>query len=391
MMQSEIDLRHVEEVHARSKRLLDLIKQQLDLSGEERLLPLRFNVRQAAKLVGRSENTIRRAEDTSELPPAKKKESGVREGYTLADLNVMRHAFNTLPWREEHEEPVVLSFQNFKGGVGKSTTSVHAAQYFALQGYRVLMIDLDPQATATLLFGFTPATDIEEDQTALPFFESIEETLEYAVRSTHWPQLDLIPSNLQLYNAEYLIAADTSSGAMRFERLRDGIAQISQNYDIVILDPPPALGMISINALAACNALIVPTPPAVVDYASTVTFFQMLVSVIETLEKNGVHPAFKFLQVLPTRVDEQKMAQRVIRDGMKKIFGTEVISTALIDSSEYNTGSAEMRTVYEYTGPSNKTYKRCRANLDRVMSDIEEQVRLTWRSHQRQMRVQGAA
>ncbi len=390
-MQSEIDLHHVEEVHARSKRLLDLIKQQLDMSSEERTLPLRFNVRQAAKLVGRSENTIRRAEDSGELPPAKKKETGVREGYTLADLNVMRDAFNTLPWREEHEEPVVLSFQNFKGGVGKSTTSVHAAQYFALQGYRVLMVDLDPQATATLLFGFNPATDIGEEDTALPFFESHRESLDYAVRSTHWPGLDLIPSNLQLYNAEYLIAADTNAGAARFERLRDGIADIAVNYDVVILDPPPALGMISINALAACNALIVPTPPAVVDYASTVTFFQMLTEVIGTLEDAGVHPAFKFLQVLPTRVDENKMAQKVIRDGMRKVFGNGVLSTALIDSSEYNTGSAEMRTVYEYTGPSNKTYRRCRANLDRVMGDIEEQVRFTWRSHQRKMRIQGAA
>ncbi|MEL6362348.1 MAG: AAA family ATPase [Pseudomonadota bacterium] len=390
-MSDSVDLDQIKSIHKRASMLLKLVSDQLELEAEGKSLDIRFNVRQAAKLVGRSENTIRRAEDAGDLPPPKKRETGVREGYTLSDLNVMRDFFGTRPFRLDDEEPVVIAFQNFKGGVGKSTNSVHAAQYFALQGYRVLLVDIDPQASSTLLFGINPATDIDDDDTALPFLMHEYDDLRYAIRKTYWEGLDLIPSCLGLYNAEYTIAAGGSDPVNRFETLRRGIDAVKYDYDVVILDPPPALGMISLNALRACNALVIPTPPAVVDYGSTVTFLTMLVEVLEALESRGFKADFKFVQILASRVDENKRAQKIIRDGMKKVFATDVFNTALIDSSEYNTGSAELRTVYEYSGPANQTHKRCRLNLDKVMGEIELAVRNTWRSHQRAMRQQGAA
>ena len=390
-MTGEVSISHIQSLHDRAAMLLDLVSQQLNLENSGKTLDVRFNVKQAAQLVGRSEGTIRRAEDAGDLPEAKKKTSGVREGYSLSDLNRMRDHFGTRPYREDHEEPVILAFQNFKGGVGKSTNSVHAAQYFALQGYRVLLMDIDPQASSTLLFGLNPSKDVEADDTVLPFLTHETDDLRYAVRKTYWEGLDLIPSCLGLYNAEYTIAAGGGDPANRFETLRLGVETIKEDYDLVILDPPPALGMISLNALRAATALVVPTPPAIVDYGSTVTFLTMLVEALETLEKYGFNTGYQFVQILASRVDENRKAQKVIRDGMKKIFGPDIYQTALIDSSEYNTGSAELRTVYEYTGPSNQTYKRCRANLDRVMGDIEFTVRNTWKSHRRQLREQGAA
>ncbi|MBB4660267.1 AAA family ATPase [Parvularcula dongshanensis] len=390
-MSESVELDQIRTIQARASRLMDLVGEQLALEDAGKTLDLRFSVREAAKLVGRSENTIRRAESEGDLPTPEKRQSGNRAGYTLSDVNRMRDLFGTRPYRQDHEEPVVIAFQNFKGGVGKSTNSVHAAQYFALRGYRVLLADIDPQASATLLFGLNPAHDLDEDDTALPFLLHEAPDLRYAVRETYWEGLHLIPASLGLYNAEYAIAAGGEDPANRFESLKAGIDDIKYDYDVVILDPPPALGMISLNALRAASALVIPTPPAVVDYGSTVTFLTMLVDVLETLEKRGFETDFQFVQVLASRVDENKRAQKVIREGMKKVFGTDILPTALIDSSEYNTASAELRTVYEYTGPSNQTYKRCRANLDKVMGELEGLVRGTWRSHQGQLRAQGAA
>lgn len=390
-MNADVSINHIESIHDRAAMLLELVGKQLDFEAEGKKLDVRFNVKQAAQLVGRSEGSIRRAEDNRDLPTPKKKQSGVRDGYTLSDLNRMRDHFGTRPYREDHEEPVVLAFQNFKGGVGKSTNSVHAAQYFALHGYRVLLMDIDPQASATLLFGINPSKDIDEENTVLPFLQHETDDLRYAVRKTYWEGLDLVPSCLALYNAEYTIAAGGGDPANRFETLRRGVESVKFDYDIVIMDPPPALGMISLNALRAATALVIPTPPAIVDYGSTVTFLTMLVEALETLERHGFETGYQFVQILATRVDENRRAQKVIRDGMKKVFGTDIYQTALIDSSEYNTASAELRTVYEYNGPSNQTYKRCRANLDRVMGDIEFSVRNTWKSHRRQLRELGAA
>lgn len=390
-MAHEADLNHIKTLQVRASALLDLVGQQLDFDSKPKSLDIRFNVKQAAQLVGRTESTIRRAEDLGELPSPRRRDSGVREGYSLAEINIMRDHFCTRPFRQAHEEPAIIAFQNFKGGVGKSTNAVHAAQYFALQGYRTLLVDVDPQASATLLFGLNPSRDISEEATALPFLLHETDSLGYAVRNTYWEGLDLIPSCLTLYEAEYSIAAGADDPKNRFEALRWGIDSVKRKYDVIVIDPPPALGMISLNALRAANALVVPTPPAIVDYGSTVMFLTMLVEALSILERNGFSATYHFVKVLATRVDENKRAQKIVREGMKKVFGTDIYSTALIDSSEYNTAAAELRSVYEYSGAATQTYKRCRANLDRVMEEIEESVRLIWPSHQRAMRRLGAA
>src|SRR3546814_626150 len=161
-----------------------------------------------------------------------------RVGYTLGQLNDMRGTFGTRPWRQASDPCAIIAFQNFKGGVGKSTTAVHAAQNFAIKGYRVLLIDCDSQASATTLFGYVPDLDLSEDDTLYPFLrEGERDTLEYAIRKTHFDGLDLIPANLHLFQSEYEIAARMARGqGILLNRLAQGIASVSELYDVVILD-----------------------------------------------------------------------------------------------------------------------------------------------------------
>ena len=159
--------------------------------ADDRREPI-FPIGKAADLVGRTAAAIRDAEKDGRLPEPLRTSTNRRVGYTLAQLNDMRGAFGTRPWRDDSDACAIVAVQNFKGGVGKSTMSVHLAQYLAIRGYRVLLVDCDSQASATTLFGYVPDLDLEEGDTLYPFLRQDELTsLDYAIRKTHFDGLDL--------------------------------------------------------------------------------------------------------------------------------------------------------------------------------------------------------
>ena len=320
-------------------------------------------------------------------------QSGRRVGYTLAEVNAMRTVFGTEPRRADSDPLAVIAVQNFKGGVGKSTVSVHLAQYLAMRGYRVCLIDCDSQGSATMMMGHVPDLDIDEEDTLYPFFRNAEmSSLAYAVRETHWDRLWLIPANLRLYSAEYELAARIARSDQRLlNRLAEGIASIAEHFDVVILDPPPALGTISLSVMRAANALLIPVPPTVVDFTSTTSFLAMLYESIGVLEERGLPINLRWIRFLATRADEQKSMQRELLQIMRNLFGESMLRAVLRDSAEIDNASARMMSVYELEQPvtSRETYLRCLTYLNAVNAEIETQFRLTWPSHTERLRADG--
>jgi chromosome partitioning protein len=125
----------------------------------------RFPITRTAELVGRTSAAIRDAEKEGRLPRVERTPSGRRVGYSLAEINHMREVFGTRPWRSAEDPLAIIAVQNFKGGVGKSTVSTHLAQYLAIRGYRVCLVDCDSQGSTTALFGHVPDLDFDEDDT----------------------------------------------------------------------------------------------------------------------------------------------------------------------------------------------------------------------------------
>jgi chromosome partitioning protein len=380
-------------LNQRADAVIERLRATVFAPDHRKILDLRFSISRAAEMIGRTPEAIRQAEADGRLPAPRLKETGRREGYSLAEVNAMRDAFGTRPRRGEGDPPIVLAVQNFKGGVGKSTLACHLAQNLALKGYRVAVVDCDSQASSTTIFGLNPDMDVRDEDTLLPFFvHGGEPDLRYALRQTAWPGIDLIPANLGLYQAEYEAAARLRGNPDALERLRLGVEGIADGYDVVILDPPPALGMISLGVLRAANALLIPTPPSTVDFASTAHFLRMIVETLEVLEAHGLgRRGYHFLRVIGTKVDEGKSAHTQIRQMMEAVFGADMLANSLLDSAEIDNANVQLRTVYELSGPASRTHERCRNNLDRLNEEIELLIRKAWPSHRVALRRLGVA
>ena len=387
-----IGIDEIRAIEAASYSVIERLRETVFAPGGVKTLTRRFTISDAARMVGRSTTSIRQAEEGGRLPAPAKGEKGRRSGYTLEEVNRMREVFGTRPWRDpETDEAVVLAVQNFKGGVGKSTLSVHLAQYLALQGYRVCVVDCDPQGSTTSLFGINPDYDLEQYDTLHPFFHGDRESLAYALRETYWDRLALIPSNLSLYNAEYYVAAKLPRNPGMLDRLRRGIEGIAKAFDVVVIDPPPALGMISLSVLRAANALIVPCRPATIDFGSTAHFFTMMLDAMEALSEHGLSGRYKFLQVMANDMDEGKSAHSRITAMMHQVYGPRMLATAMKDSAEIDNACGRLMSVYELERPitSRQVHQRALVYLDAVNREIETLIRKTWPSHQERLRQEG--
>lgn len=368
------------------EKMVERLRRKAFLPDSRKELNVRFGIAEAAQLLGCSTNRIRMAEDDGRLPPAPPTQNGRRPGYTVDELLNMRQVLSASPERLPLDVPAIIAVQNFKGGVGKSTVTTHLAHYFAVQGYRVLVVDCDSQATTTTLFGFNPHFNIQREETLYPYL-SIDPTqvdLLYAVKHTAWPNVDLIPSNLELFDVEYELAAAGSDGgsvlAARFRKLKQGLLDLARHYDVVLLDPPPALGTISLAVMQAANALLVPLAATTPDFCSTVQFLSMMDQVIGQLQNAGIEVDYSFVRLLCSKYDANDPSHAMVRAIMEQSFGPALLPIPILDSAEISHAALRMMTVYELEKPigTPRTHKRCRANLDEALHQIEALVRQGW-------------
>ncbi|WP_157221183.1 AAA family ATPase [Flavisphingomonas formosensis] len=368
------------------ERMVERLRRQAFLPDSRKSLEVRFGIAEVASLLGCSTNRIRTAEEDKRLPPPPASEIGRRIGYTISDLLNMREVLDASPVRGPSDDPVIIAVQNFKGGVGKSTVTTHLAHYLAVAGYRVLVVDCDSQATTTTLFGFNPHLYVTQEETLYPYL-SIEPTqadLMYAVKETPWPNVHLIPSNLELFDVEYELAASGADGnsvlVTRFRKLKAGLLDLSRNYDVVLLDPPPALGTISLAVMQAANALLIPLAATTPDFCSTVQFLSMMHQVLEQLQSAGVEVSYNFVRLLCSKFDNNDPSHAMVQQIMDSAFGPTLLPVPIFESAEISHAAMRMMTVYELEKPigSARTHKRCRANMDEALGQIEQLVRKGW-------------
>jgi chromosome partitioning protein len=382
----------LEDILASSENFLQRMHEKGNDPHQHKQLNRLFSPSEAAEMVGRDRTTLARAEAELGMESLQRNPANNRRvGYTLAQVQAFRESFGTLPWRDPATDaPIVIACQNFKGGVGKSTTCVNFAHYLALKGYRVLVVDTDSQATTTSMFGYMPDAEITQAHTLMPYLDNTETSLVYAVRKTYWPNIDLIPACLALYEAEMSIAAhlstqvDPAQRAAFFSELRFGIETVSGHYDVVLLDSPPALGLISINVLLAADALLVPTAPRMYDFTSTVQFFRMVQNYIGLIDPTK---EYRWISVLTTLFDQRLASHKQFFEVMKACFGDGIFQHVFFQSSEIINSAVQYLGSYEQAKPNRKVLEM----LDGVFGEIELRFLREWPSKRAQLHEKGIA
>jgi len=381
----------LDDILASSENFLQRMHERGNDPHQHKQLNRLFSPSEAADMVGRDRTTLARAETELGMESLQRNPANNRRvGYTLEQVQAFRRHFGTLPQRADSDPAITIACQNFKGGVGKSTTCVNFAHYLALKGYRVLVVDTDSQATTTSMFGYMPDAQVTQEQTLLPYLDSSESSLVYAVRKTYWPNIDLIPSCLALYEAEMAIAAHLAAEGDRakrlefFSELKFGIETVSQHYDVVLLDSPPALGLISINVLLAADALLVPTAPRMYDFTSTVQFFRMVRNYISQIDTGK---EYRWISVLTTLFDQRLVSHKQFFEVMQACFGDGILQHVFFQSSEIINSAVQYLGSYEQPKPNRKVLEM----LDGVFGEIELRILREWPSKRAMLHEKGIA
>jgi chromosome partitioning protein len=217
----------------------------------------------------------------------------------------------------------ILAIANQKGGVGKTTTTVNLAASIANAGHRVLVVDMDPQANATSGLGFPKGTLPEGVYEGLaPDERGIEapRPLRELTQLTEVPNLWLVPSTRDLAGAE----VELVSVKRREWRLRDALSPVANQYDYILIDCPPSLGLLTLNALVAASAVVIPMQ---CEYYA----LEGLSALTETIEmvKAAFNPELQIEGILLTMVDPRMNLTQAVADEVRTHFDGKVYNTII--------------------------------------------------------------
>lgn len=336
-----------------------------DDAPDARKISRRFGISEAAEMIGVSKTAITKAEDEGRLPAPDMVETNGRvrsvrrAGYTIQQIDNMRSVFKKHPWRTESEDAVVVSIDGNKGGCYKTATNVHLAQWLSLSGYRVLLIDIDQQAHASMYFGYIPDLHVTSDDTVLPWMLGQRDDLSYAVKPTAWPNLEIIPSCLAMQALEQQMP-DADLPALEHMMLRAGIETIMDSYDVILIDGHPDLGLGTINQICASDIILVATSAELNDYMSSVQYFTAVRDVMRELDIGGFEPTVK---VLLTKLGNPGSSSRWMEEQIRQQLGGMVLNGGIAITDEVGKGQLRMMTMFEQDQEHRSTISAWRRGL----------------------------
>jgi cellulose biosynthesis protein BcsQ len=332
-----------------------------------------------------------------------------------------------MPYRPQNTRAIRAAIANFKGGAGKSTVALHFAHAAALDGYRVLVVDFDPQATLSHSMGLT---DVAEEYTVWGIMarDLIRETdrmnaaatgaesgaalprrklpatitdmglgdlrVTDFIKPTCWPTIDIVPSCanaafVEFASAQYRHLNPEWSFFAAVSRYLDAIP--ADAYDLILFDCPPAIGYQSMNAVFAADVLYIPSGPGYWEYDSTTSFIGQLAEALEDLSRfSNIVPAgtmnlpkaFRDVRFLLTRYEPGNDLHRAMRQAFIKVFEDRMTEHPIEMTRAVEQSGRFLSSIYEtdYREMTRETWRRARASFDRAYEEFRGHLTVAWKA-----------
>ena len=240
---------------------------------------------------------------------------------------------------------MIIAITNQKGGVGKTTTAINLSAALATKGFRTLLIDVDPQANSSMSFVDVHGLEgsmydvLAEEETSLP---------DILLEAEKVPKLFIAPSSIALAKVEAKLLGDLEAHF----KLKDKIDQIRDQYDYIVIDTPPTLGLITVNALVASTHVLIPIQSSYFALEGTD-------DLLETVDKikNRANPDLQILGVVITLFDKRTILSRDIQDEIGQVFGEKLFKTRITKSVRLEESPAYKESIFSFAPRSSGAYE----------------------------------
>lgn len=349
----------------------------------------KFTSTEVAQLLDVTEAYIRQVA-AKEQGPSPEIANG-RRLYTLEQVLELRLALAANgrkkwmnPRRTGSEQCQIIAVTNFKGGSSKTSTTIHLGHYLALRGYRVLAVDLDPQASLTALHGNLPNFDYRGGDTlysAIRFEDPIP--TKSIIHQTHIAGFDVICAGLELTEFETAVALEMrrAGGTGFLLRVSQALEQVVDDYDFILMDSAPSLNFLTLSSLTAATGVVIPVPAHMLDVDSTAKFLELAASYMQILDEVGTSAQWDFAKFLVTKFEPNDHPQANMSALMRQVFGEDLLLNSVIKSTAVADALTWKQSLYEvqrtrFSAP--KTYDRAIESINAANAELEALFRKAW-------------
>ena len=351
-----------------------------------------FSMRETADYLGVNQNTFRAYIKSYEgRMPTGTLVNGSRRQFSGVEMDEIRQFLwqegkidlKEYRRRQPGEKLQVITMVNLKGGVAKTTLATSVAQGLGLLGYRVLVVDLDAQASLTNLFGLTPEADPDMPTVydVIRFRDPLP--MQDVIRKTYFPTIDILPVSMDVIEFEYETALsfrDPETVRPFHGRISEALAQVDGDYDVVLIDSPPQMSFAVISALFASTGILVPLTASMLDMMSLSTFLSMTSDLMQIVESQSYEKSFDFVRFILTRFESTDQPQVQVASYLRTVLGKSVMGPEFVKSTAIGDAANTAQPIFEVDPRemNRRTYDRVMESIGRIIEDLERDLAASW-------------